>query len=196
MRGNQLIFSRSGDRRKLYPVSPLLFPQSFLNNKYFLPNDNELPEGAGYERPTGGLLTTFLAFDFGFNDPSLIAASYDTVYVPLLVSQNFLAEAITGVAQAQAPASVSSVVAIPSGGSMQNVPPFFLFNIQHTHAGKTRQWFTKPVPNNLGLGTGEEPLMFKIPALVPAGDTLTAMIQNLAGNPLQAQICLIGAEFA
>lgn len=183
MHGNQLIFSRSGNRRRLYGVDPLLFPQYTTFNKYFLPDEHELPRH--------GLQTNFLVFDFGFSDPSLAIAPYDTGYFPVELGFNFLAEMITGVSD------VLGVTTTPSAGAQQNVQvtPSYLINFQHTHLGNTRQWAAKNVTNIEAVGTAENPLLFKSPVLLPKGDSLVCVLQNLANAQLRAQILLTGGSF-
>lgn len=184
MRGNQLIFSRSGDRRKLYGVSPLLFPQQLLNNQYFLPTEHELPQE--------GMTLRMVVFDFGFSDPSLVVPPTDSQRVSVEMGSNFLAEAFTGAAMVVGSATV------PAVGSLANIntSPSYLFNIQHTHLGITRQWFNKDVPDTEALGTGQEPnMLFKHPPLIPAGDTLTCVVRNVANSNLRVQILLLGAQF-
>jgi hypothetical protein len=184
MNGNRLIFSRSGNRSRLYGVDPLLFPQRHVNNKYFLPKDHELP--------AHGLTTRMLAFDFGMSDPSLTILPYDTGFFPIEMGNNFLAEIITGIS------AVLPLATVPAAGALNGVQvdPSYLFNFQHTHAGNTRQWFNKNVTNGEGIGSAQEPMLFKHPALIPKGDTLTCIVQNLANANLRVQILLTGGEFA
>lgn len=183
MHGNQLTFSRSGTRQKLYCVDPLLFPQYSILNGYFLPDAHELPEH--------GLVTQMLAFDFGFNDPTLVIAPYDSVPFPMVLGSNFLAEAITGVSD------VLGVATVPLAGSQQNVnqSPSFLINFQHTHLGNTRQWANKSVTNLEACGTGENPSLFKSPVLIPKGDTLTCVVTSLLNAQQRVQVLLLGAIF-
>ena len=183
MHGNRLIFSRSGTRSRCYGVDPLLFPQYTVLNGYFLPDDHELPQH--------GLITQMLPFDFGFNDPTLAIAPYDTAQFPMTPDGNFLAEAITGVSD------VLGLVNPPAAGSLSNVQvrPSYLINFQHTHAGVTRQWANKNVTDREAVGTAENPLLFKSPILIPKGDTLTCIVQNLANAQLRVQILLVGGSF-
>jgi hypothetical protein len=183
MHGNDLIFSRSGDSRRLYRVSPLLFPQYTTFNRFFLPDEHELP--------AHGLESNFLVFDFGFSDPNLVIAPYDTGYFPVELGFNFLAEVITGVSD------VLGVATVPATGSLQNaqVSPAYLINFQHTHLGNTRQWAAKNVPNGVAVGTAENPLLFKSPVLIPKGDSLVCIVQNLANAQLRVQVLLTGGSF-
>jgi hypothetical protein len=181
MHGNQLIFSRSGSRSRLYGVSPLLFPQYTVLNGFFLPDPHELP--------AHGLTTRFLPFDFGFNDPTLIVQPYDTSFFQIVMGENFLAEAITGVND------VPNFPPTPGAQQNVNVDPSYLINFQHTHQGTTRQWMNKNVTNGEAVGTGENPLLFKIPALVLQGDTLTCQVQNMANASMRIMVTLIGGAF-
>ena len=183
MHGNELIFSRSGSRQKLYRVSTLLFPQYTILNAYFLPDEHELP--------AHGLTTEMIAFDFGFSDPTLVIAPYDTVPFPYTLGMNFLAESITGVSD------VLGVATPPVAGSLINtqVDPPFLINFQHTHQGNTRQWMQKAVSSGEAVGRGENPLLFKSPVLLPKGDTITCTLTNLTNGQLRAQILLLGGAF-
>ena len=190
MYGNKLTFSRSGNRSRLYCVDPLLFPQYTVLNDYFLPADHELP--------AHGLRTRFLPFDFGFNDPTLVIAPYDTVPFPVPIGENFLAEAITGVSDVLGPATVPGERDGPAGGgALANVllSPSYLINFQHTHAGNTRQWASKSVTNLEAVGTGENPLLFKSPVLIPKGDTLTCTVTNLLNAQQRVQVMLLGGAF-
>jgi hypothetical protein len=187
VRGNSLIFSRSGYADKLYGVDPLLFPQYTTFNKYFLPTEHELP--------AHGLRTRFLPFDFGYNDPMLAISPYDSVPVSLPMENNFLAEIITGTYSVQGPTGATTVASL--GGALigVNMTPGYLINFQQTHNGKTRQWANKAVSNAEAVGTAENPLLFKHPILIPAGDMLTCTIQNLMNATLQVQLLLTGGEF-
>ena len=183
MHGHSLIFSRSGGPDRLYRVSPLLFSQRGITNKYFLPSERDLP--------LEGLELRFQCFDFGFAIPGAAVGPYETAFFGITLGRNFLAELITG-CSAPAASAVTPVAGAPGA----KVTPGFLFNFNHENAkGVVRQWAQKPLKDAEGLGTAEEPMVFKSPALVLAGDTLTCMIQNLGNVTLQAQIVLIGGEF-
>jgi hypothetical protein len=181
--GNQLTFSRSGGCQKLYCVSTILFPQYTVFNGYFIPKDNELP--------AHGVITRLLPFDFGFSDPSLVIYPYDTAYFPIELGDNFLAETITGFSD------VLGGVDVAAAGALANVPqdPAYLVNFQHTHLGSTRQWANKSVTNDEAVGTGENPLLFKTPVLIPKGDTLTCVVQNMLNAQLRVQVLLAGGSF-
>lgn len=184
MRGNQLIFSRSGDRRRLYGVSPLLFPQYTLINDYFLPEERELPQH--------GVTAQVLVFDFGFAQPPLTLGPMDSQFFPLTLGSNFLACAVTGVSDVP-----PSVGVVPSAGLLAGVQvtPSYLINFQQTHAGNTWQWMNKDVSNDEAVGTGEHPLMFKSPVFLPIGDTVSCVVRNLGNTSLRVQIALIGGSF-
>ena len=184
MHGNQLTFSRSGDRRKLFGVRPYLFPQYTELNGYFLPDDRELPQH--------GLAAQLLVFDFGFADPSQIVAPLDTQFYPLTLGGNFLANSITGCSDV--PPSVG-VVPTPGAQSGVAVSPAFLVNFQQTHNGNTWQWNNKDVSNLEALGTAENPLMFKSPPFLPMGDTISCLVRNLGNTSLRVQIVLAGGSF-
>lgn len=185
MHGNQLIFSRSGDRRRLFGVSPFFFNRYTIFNGYWLPEEHEVP---GH-----GLTTRWFPFDFGFNDPTLAIAPFDTAYFSLQPNENFLAESITGVSD------VLGVTTTPAAGALSSlqVTPSYLINFQHTHAGNgiTRQWASKAITDLEAVGTGERPLLFKSPPLIPKGDTLTCIVQNMANAMLRVQILLAGGSF-
>lgn len=183
MNANKLIFSRSGSRSRLYAVDPLLFPQYTTLNGAFLPDEHELPKH--------GLITRFMPFDFGFSNPGLIIAPYDTAFVQIEAGKNFLAEVITGVSH------VPSQPTVPVAGAQSGVlvSPSYLVNFQHTHNGNTRQWANKNVTNLEAVGTAENPLLFKSPVLIPKGDSLTCIVQNLANAYQRVQVLLVGGEF-
>jgi hypothetical protein len=183
VRGNQLTFSQSGDRRKLYCVSPLLFSDYTVLNGNFLPEDHELP--------SEGLRLLMLAFDFGFNDPTLVIAPYDSVPFPVVLGQNILLTSITGWSD------VPGVATTPAVGSLINVPqdPAYLINFQHTHLGNTRQWASKSVTNGEAVGQATAPLLFKSPVFIPKGDTLTCVVQNLCNANLRVSIALLGGAW-
>ena len=184
MRGNQLIFSRSGDRRRLYGVSPYLFPQYTDFNSQFLPDDRELP--------LHGLQAQLFVFDFGFALPANTIAPLDTQFFPITVPNDFLALSITGVADVPPSSGV-----VPAAGRLVgvNVTPTYLINFQQTHAGSTWQWHNKDVTNVEAVGTGENPRMFKSPVYLPAGDTLSCVLRNLGNTSLRVQIVLSGGSF-
>lgn len=179
---NQLIFSRSGGADKLYNVSPLLFPQQHLANKYHLPESRDLP--------AEGMELRFLTFDFGFATPGGVLAPFDLQPFGIPIGRNFLAVSITG-------ASVPAASATPpiAGNPGAQVSPSFLFNFLHTHEGVQRQWFNKDVQDVIGLGDGRRPLLFRSPILLVSGDTLTCQVRNLSNCNLQVQIMLAGGEF-
>jgi hypothetical protein len=192
MHGNRLIFSRSGDRRKLYPVSPYLFPQySALNlNQRFLPEENELPKH--------GLTTQLLTFDFGFSVAALQVGPLDSQYAPIVLGGNFLAIAITGVSDVPPSQNVVPGAALPANTTFPTgvqVDPAYLVLFQQTHEGNTWNWTNKAVTNREACGTAKDPLLFKRPVLIPAGDTLTCTVQNLANTSLRVQITLLGGTF-
>lgn len=188
-----LIFSRYGQRQSPFRVSPLLFSQFGLSNKYFLPLVRDLPQH--------GLITRFYAFDFGYANPNNSIAPYDTAYCPLQLGRDFLVEAVTGVYGAAAPQVLQNPPATPNGvGAVTsqvgaNVTPGFLVNWLHTHNGVQRQWSNKAITDGESCGNGRYPLLLKDPALLPEGDTITCMIQNLANVTLQAQLLFMGGEF-
>lgn len=184
MHGNHLTFSRSGSRQRLYGVSPYLFSQYSILNGYFLPDEKELP--------AHGITGAVLVFDFGFNDPSLIVAPMDTQFFPLTLGSNFLASAITGVSDVP-----PSVGVVPAPGLLAGVQvaPSYLINIQQTHAGNTWQWMNKDVTNQEAVGTARNPFLFKSPAFLPVGDTVSCVVRNLGNVSLRVQIALIGGSF-
>src|ERR1700688_1718788 len=168
MHGHSLIFSRSGGPDRLYRVSPLLFSQREMMNKYFLPDERDLP--------AHGLELRFETFDFGFANPGNIVAPYDTAYFDIAFGRNFLAEIITGCSMV-APRLNPPVAGAPNAA----VSPAFLFNFMHLNSlGVQRQWPSKPVTDVEALGTAEEPMIFKSPVLILQGDTLQCQLTNLA----------------
>ena len=185
MHGNQLIFSRSGKRSRLYGVSPYLFPQRTILNDYFLPDVKELP--------AHGLVAQVLVFDFGFSIPLQQVAPMDTQYFPITLPNNFLALAITGVSDVPPSQNAS----VPAAGSLNGVQvdPAYLINFQQTYNGNTWQWANKAVTNREMCGTALNPYMFKSPVLVPAGNTLACTVQNMANTSLRVQVTLIGGSF-
>ncbi len=184
MRGNQLIFSRSGDRRRLYGVSPTLYTQYTVLNGYFLPSEHELPEH--------GLKAQVLVFDFGFSNPALIVAPMDSQFFPITLPNNFLAFSITGISDVP---PASGVVPAPGLLAGVAISPAYLVNLQHTHEGNTWQWANKDVTNVEAVGTAQNPLFFKSPPLIPAGDTISCVVRNLGNTQLRVQIALIGGSF-
>jgi hypothetical protein len=182
MREPGLIFSESGDSRRLYRVSPLLFPQYPALNKYFLQKGRDLPQH--------GLITRFEVFDFGFAVPGNVISPYDTAFADVQIGRDFLATIITGTYAA-------GVAATPpvAGQPNANVTPGMLVMFLHTHLGVQRQWENKPVTDIESLGDGMNPSFLKEPILLCAGDTLTCQIQNLGNVNLQAQILLTGGQF-
>jgi hypothetical protein len=188
-----LIFSESGDTRRLHRVSPLLFPQYPQGlSKYFLQKGRDLPQH--------GLVTRFQVFDFGFGSGTgNLVAPFDTAYADVQIGRDFLAEIITGTyatAAAAIPPSNSGSPGYGLGGQPNaNQTPGFLVTFLHTHDGVQRQWENKPVTDIESVGDGLNPSLLTEPILLVAGDTLTCQLQNLANATLQAQILLIGGEF-
>jgi hypothetical protein len=185
MRGNQLIFSASGDRRKLYPVSPYLFSQHQCDNWRYLPDDKELP--------LHGMKTQTLVFDFGFSLPAMIVGPMDSQFFPFTLPNNFLGIAAAGVSDVPPSQNVTT----PAAGALAGVQisPAYLVNIQQTHNGNTWQWFNKDITADEAVGTGEHPLMFTSPIFLPAGDTVSCIVRNLGNTSLRAQITILGASF-
>jgi hypothetical protein len=184
MRGNQLIFSRSGDRRKLYPVSPYLFSQYPAINWRFLAEERELP--------LHGLKPQVLTFDFGFSLPAMFVGAMDSQFSPFTLPNNFLAIAGTGVSDVPPSQNVAPSVGLLAG---VQVDPAYLLNIQQTHNGNTWQWFNKDVTPDEAVGIGEHPHMFTSPIFLPAGDTVSCIVRNLGNTSLRVQIMLLGASF-
>ncbi len=183
---NSLIFSIDGSATRTKRVSPYLFPQYVDANHLFLASDHELPTS---------LRLRFLPFDFGYNDPQLTISAYDTAYVSIPMENNFLATQMTGQGSVVGVTGATTVASVSGTLVGVNLNPNYLVIFQHTHQGKTRQWHNKAVTNVEGPGSGMEPSMFKHPVLIPAGDTLTCQVQNLANANLQVQIVLTGGEF-
>jgi hypothetical protein len=183
---NGLIFSRSGTRLKHYRVSPLLYSQFGVYNKYLLPKKRDLP--------AHGLITRFYAFDFGHSNPGNSIAPMQWAQCPLILGRDFLVWAVTGVYNAAAPQILTAPPTTPAQVGL-NVSPGFLVNWLHTHNDVQRQWSNKNITDGEAIGTGRLPMMLKDPALLPRGDTITCVIQNLNNVTLQAQIVFAGGEF-
>lgn len=182
MHGPGLIFSRDFNYGKRRRVSPYLFPQFGVYNKYFIPSNRDLP--------SHGLVTRIYAFDFGFSQGNPSIAPMDTVDFPLVIGRDFLVWSITQVYQTAA--TTDPPVALTPGA---NASPGFLVNFLHTHEGVQRQWANKSISDGESGGDGRYPLMLKEPALLLAGDTLTCSITSLVNATMLAQICLTGGEF-
>jgi hypothetical protein len=190
MREPGLIFSRSGDTRQLYRVSPLLFPQYPAIHNYFLQKTRDLP--------TFGLRTRFQAFDFGYSTGNAVQP-LDTAYFDLQIGRDFLAEIITGTYGSAAANVPPSLPSSPGYGLAQqpnaNGTPGFLVQFFHTHDGVQRTWENKPITDIEAVGDAQNPSFLKEPILLVSGDTLTCQLQNLLDVTLQAQIILVGGEF-
>lgn len=194
MHGN-LIFSRGGvspsgpnGPQKPYRVSPALFSQYPAINRYFLPDGRELPRH--------GLQAQILIFDFGFSLPSQTVGPMDSQFFQLAMASNFLACAITGVSDVPPSQNVAVPVAGYTGQfAGVQFDPAYLITFQQTHAGNTWQWSNKGLTNREACGKGGNPLMFKSPALIPAGDTVACTVQNLANTSLRVQVTLVGGSF-
>lgn len=197
MHANHLTFSRggvSGSRRsgpqRLYRVSPYLFPQQGILNGYSLPEDRELP--------TAGIHAQVLVFDFGFATPSQRVAPMDAQFFPLTLGSNFLAIAITGVSDVPPSQAVVPGAPLPAGTTFPagiQVDPAYLVTLSHTHQGNTWQFANKATTNREACGTARNPLFFKRPILLPIGDTVGCMVQNMANATVRIQITLIGGTF-
>jgi|SRR5271157_1571945 len=182
-----LIFSRSGDRRRLYPVSPYLYSQFGPYNKFILPKRRDLP--------SHGLITRLYAFDFGFSIPGNALAPYDTGYSPLIIGRDLLVLAVTKVSYAAAP-NVAAGGTLPiAGGAGANGSPAFLVNWLHTHGGVQRQWSNKNITDGEAGGTGRKPMILRDPALLAEGDTMTCVVQNMLNATLQVQLLFTCGEF-
>jgi hypothetical protein len=186
-----LKFSRSGYPLKTYRVNPLLYPQFGVSNKYFLPKERDLP--------AHGLVTRFYVFDFGYSNPGNQIAPLNTAYSPLVAGRDFLVWAVTGVYNVAAPQVLTNPATTPYGvGANQlgaNQSPGFLINFLHTHNDVQRQWSNKNITDGESVGSGRLPLMLKDPALIPQGDTITCVLQNLSNVTLAAQVVFAGGEF-
>ena len=185
MNENGLIFSRSGYPLKRYRVSPYLFPQFGTYNKFLLPKKRDLP--------THGLVTRLYAFDFGYSNPGNAIAPYQWAQCPLVIGRDFLVWAVTRVYNASAPLVLTNPATTPAAvGS--NVSPGLLVNFLHTHNDVQRQWANKNITDGEMGGNGRYPMMLTDPALLPQGDTITCVIQNLSNVTLQVQYLFTGGE--
>ena len=153
-------------------ISPYLWPQQGLLQRYHLPNERDLPAGLEFR---------FRTFDFGFNEGNASLQPFDTQYQSITQARNFLIWGINGKASATTGQSAPS--------------PAFLFNVVLNHQGDQAQFFNKTVSDIEQAGTAEEPFILRSPQLVLAGDQLTVTIQNLANITLNGQVVLIGGEF-
>jgi hypothetical protein len=181
-----LIFSRSGYRLRTYRVSPLLYPQFGVYNKYILPKSRDLP--------LHGLITRFYVFDFGYSNPGNAIAPYQTAYCPLVMGRDFLVWAVTRVYNAIGPLALTNPATTPAQIG-PNQSPGLLVNWLHTHNDVQRQWSNKNVTDGEQGGDGRYPMVLKDPALIPQGDTITCVIQNLGNVTLAAQYMFGGGEF-
>ena len=145
------------------------------------------------KRPSAAEVRELADTMLGFALPVQQVAPMDTQYFPITLANNFLALAITGVSDVPPSQNVS----VPAAGSFSGVQvdPAYLINFQQTHAGNTWQWANKAVTNREACGTAQNPLMFKSPILLPAGDTLACTVQNMANTSLRVQVTLIGGSF-
>lgn len=175
MRPNFLIRSLDGGRSRLERISPFLFSQRKLLNRYFLARGRDLP-GSGLE---------FRArtFDFGYNNPAQVLAPYAVINTNLISDNNLLVWGIVGVSN-------------PKGTAAAAVSPAYLFNVTHTHEGTQIQWFNKAISDVEAAGSAQHPYLMREPQLVLAGDSLQIEIQNLGNFNLQAQITLYGGQFS
>jgi len=154
-------------------ISPFLWPQHGLLQKYHLPNLRDLPEGTEFRAKT---------FDFGFNPGNASLIPYDTQVNSITLARNFL---IWGINAVSSPAPGSTAVS-----------PAFLFNVIQQHAGDQLQFYNKTITDIEGGGSGQEPFILTSPQLVLAGDQLQVEVQNLANITLNAQVVLLGGEFS
>lgn len=177
-----LLFLRAGRTRKLYRVSPLLFPQFGTYNKFLLPKNRDLP--------AHGLITRFYAFDFGYSQLSQAIAPYDTAYCPLVVGRDLLVWSIT-----RTYSTVATADPPVAGTPGANASPGFLVNFIHEHQGVQRQWCNKSVSDGEFGGNGAYPMVLKDPALLPQGDTIICQITNLLNATMLAQVVFSGGEF-
>jgi len=172
---NFLVRSLTGSANRLEMVSPYLFGQRKLLNRYFLAGLRDLP--------ITGMTLRAKTFDFGFNNPALTLAPFAAQDTNLVIKANFLVWGIVG---------TSSFAASGDAGPS----PAYLFNILHSHEGKQITWFNKDVSDTECAGSAKRPYLLRRPQLVIAGDSLQVEIQNLTGSNLNAQIVLYGGEFS
>jgi hypothetical protein len=185
MRGHDLIFSRNWDGVERYRVSPFLFPQFGLKNKFFVPSERDLP--------SDGLSFRWWVFDFGFTNPGNIIPPYGVVYAGLPAGRNFLVFSLTGASVPQGAQGAAAPATAGQPGAQ--VSPAFQINFLHTHEGVQRQWAQKNLTDMVAVGRGTYPLVLKNPALILKGDTLTCQLVNLSNCNLLAQVVLAGGEF-
>lgn len=189
-----LIFSKSGDARKLYRVSPYLFSQFGAYNKYLLPIARDLP--------LHGLVLKLYPFDFGISNAANLVPPYGQVDSPVVFGRDLLVWGVTKAYWVQPPAAIQKTAAQPNGyeppsiGQVgANVTPGFLVNWLHTHNGVEQQWANKAITDSEAAGDGRFPMIFKEPQIVLAGDTITCQLQNMNNATIAAQICFWTGEF-
>jgi hypothetical protein len=153
-------------------ISPYLWAQHGLLQKYHLPIMRDLPPGTEFRART---------FDFGFNPGNAVLAPYDTQYQSITQARNFLIWGINGASAA--------------GRGQIAASPAYLFNVVINHAGDQQQFFNKTMSDIESAGTAQEPFILTSPQLVLAGDQMTVQIQNLGNINLAAQVVLLGGEF-
>lgn len=186
MHESGLIFSRSGYALRSYCVSPYLYPQFGQYNKYFLPKHRDLP--------SHGLVTRMYVFDFGYSNQGNQIAPYQLAQCPLVLGRDFLVWGVTQVYNSVAPLVLTNP-ATTAAQVNPNVTPGYLVNWLHTHNDVQRQWANKSITDGESAGNGRYPLLLKDPALLPQGDTITCVVQNVSNVTLAAQICFFGGEF-
>jgi hypothetical protein len=163
--------------RRLMRVSPMMFGQRGILNRYFLPKDRDLP-GKGLDLKAK-------VFDFGFNSAAAVLGPFQESDLSIPVRKNFLIWAVMCHRQVQ-----PTFTTVPT----EVVPPF-IFNIFQKHEDATFQIFNKAIANLEGGGSARKPYLLKIPHLVPSGDSLNVDIQNSGNYSLSAQVVLYGGEF-
>ena len=194
MYGHGLKFSRSGYNLKTFRASPYLLPQfGAYYQKFLLSKTRDLPEH--------GLVTRGYAFDFGYSNPNNAIAPFQWAECPLVIGRDFIAWSVTRVYSVAAPLVLTAPATTPHGvGAVTsqlgpNVSPGLMVNFYHTHNDVTRRWANKNISDGEFGGSGRYPMLLKDPALLPQGDTLLCVIQNMSNVTLQAQYLLMGGEF-
>lgn len=170
---NPWVGTHRGQSSAAIRISPWLYSQKKLLNIFFLPKLRDLPQI--------GLELKVVMFDYGFNPGNPVLDPFDTVRTSEVCTRNLIIWGITG----------TSIIV----GAGAPAEPAYMLQVYHTHQGTQSQFFNKPVTDVELAGTAQHPHLLPHPYLCLKGDVLDCELQNLTGNNLNAQLCLLGAEF-
>lgn len=149
-------------------ITPLYFGQRKLNQKNYLPILLQLPEELDF---------TPIPFGWGvYSNANPGLAALENGYLTYQIKNLTWAWALCG-------------------GSNDNTGPGgtnsgFLINIYHAHEGSQYQFFNRPAFNQEVLGSGQKPMLMRVPHLFLPGDSLEVEVQNL-GQPTGANVTSI-----